>query len=166
MHQPWFRFVVGRHPRRTLARALGLAVLAYTLFGHSLLPVRVTGDSMAPTYRSGRLNLVNVWAYAGRRVPQQGDVVAVRLAGRRVLFLKRVVALPGDQVAFEDGVLFRNGQPEPEPYVRTARRAWQHDPVTLAPDQYYLVGDNRDTSQRGHVMGRVRRERIVGRIVF
>ena len=63
----WLKTVVlGRNPRRTLCRALILAVASYVVFGFVLLPVRIEGISMWPTYRDRQFNVANCLAYRWR----------------------------------------------------------------------------------------------------
>ncbi|MGE3275791.1 MAG: signal peptidase I [Vicinamibacterales bacterium] len=158
------RWVAGAHPRRTAARVLVIVAFSAALFGWVLLPVRGVGVSMRPTIRPGELVFVSRLTYLWR-APRAGDVVAVRLAGRSVVYVKRLVALPGQTVAFERGVLVVDGAPQAEPYVRE-RADWQMAPARLGPDQYFVVGDNRGMPRANHDMGAVRRERLVGTVVF
>ncbi len=163
--QVWlWRAVVGRHPRRTLLRAGGLMAVAFVVFRYVLLPVRVQGLSMWPTYPDGQWNLANRLAY-WRSSPRRGDVVCVRLAaGQRVVLLKRVVGLPGETVGFRNGRLWVNGRPLVEPYVQTPCD-WNVPERTLGPDEYYLVGDNRSMPAEDHVHGVAERWRIIGKVV-
>lgn len=154
------RIVFGQNPRRTTVRIAVLAIICVVTFGWVLLPVRADGDSMLPTYESGRLSLVNRLAYMSSK-PRRGDIVAIRLAGLSVVYIKRVVGLPGERVAVEDGQVFINGRPLAEPYVRH-QYSWNHEEVALGPDEYFVMGDNRRASDNGVVDG----ERIVGRLMF
>lgn len=158
------RIVFGRNPRRTAVRILVLAAISALLFGWALTPIRTEGVSMLPTYASGALKFVNRIAYVNGH-PQRGDVVAIRLAGPHVLYVKRVVGLPGERVRIAGGQVQIDGSPLLEPYVRH-RRAWDVDEVTLGPAEYFVVGDNRGMSAGDHDFGRVDRARIIGRVVF
>ena len=142
-------------------RILVLAAVSAITFTWVLIPVRADGDSMLPTYSSGRLTLVNRMAYVRSR-PRRGDIVAIRLAGPSVVYIKRVIGLPGERLAVLDGQVLINGEPLLEPYVRHQRRLWQLDELTLGPDEYYVVGDNRSASD----VGAVAAARILGRLVF
>ena len=155
------RLIFGRNPRRTTVRILVLAAVSAITFTWVLIPVRADGDSMLPTYSSGRLTLVNRMAYVRSR-PRRGDIVAIRLAGPSVVYIKRVIGLPGERLAVLDGQVLINGEPLLEPYVRHQRRLWQLDELTLGPDEYYVVGDNRSASDFGAVAA----ARILGRLVF
>jgi signal peptidase I len=154
------RVIFGPNPRRTTIRILVLAVACIITFGWILLPVRADGDSMLPTYSSGKLTFVNRMAYLGSR-PQRGDIVAIKLAGPHVVYIKRIVGLPGERLSVRDGQIYINEVPLAEPYVRH-RKPWDLDEVTLGNSEYFVAGDNRGTSDRG----RVEEGRILGRLVY
>ena len=119
---------------------------------------------MLPTYQSGSLNLVNRLAYLNDK-PSRGDIVAIRLAGPHVLYVKRIIALPGERISMSAGQVYVNGAPLIEPYVRN-RNPWDVPEVTLTSREYFVVGDNRGMRASDHDFGRVDVSRIVGRIVF
>jgi signal peptidase I len=185
----WLRVaLIGRRPKFTLVRIAALVVVSFVLFGFILLPVRINGPSMLPTYRDGRFNLVNRLAYI-RHEPRRGDVVAIRISGTEysraelwrdltrlrlnfgrlfrpsVMYLKRIVALPGETVAFADGRLLVNGKPQREPYVRYPCN-WELPSRTLGPNEFFVVGDNRAMRLEDHEFGAVGRARIVGRVML
>lgn len=159
-------FLLGRHPRRTLFRALALVTVVALLFQFVLLPIRVSGQSMWPTYRDGQVNFINRRAYHGDRTPQRGDVVSIRTSGTRVMFLKRVIALPGEEVGILRGQVIINGTPLEEPYLNRPVYPWNWRPRVLGPDQYLVIGDNRAMEQELHAFGVVQRERIVGKALL
>ena len=159
------RVLIGRNPKRTLVRILVMVVASVLLYNFVVLPVRVDGGSMLPTYRQNGVNLVNRLAYLFHE-PRRGDVVAVRLhAGEHRMYMKRIVGLPGETVAFHGGHLFINGKLLDEPYVKLPCN-WDHEPVQVGPDQYYVVGDNRDNPWEGHEHGRAPRQFIVGKVLL
>ena len=158
------RIVIGRHPRRTLVRVLVLAALSFITFRWVLIPVRAEGISMEPTYRSGSLNLLNRLAYRYRQ-PERGDIVGIKLAGPHVLYVKRIIALPGERILITRGQVYINGAPLAELYVRN-RRDWDVPEVKLTPREYYVIGDNRGMRAADHDFGRVDMSRILGRVIF
>jgi signal peptidase I len=167
----WLRIAaVGRNPRTTFVRAAVLAAVCLVIFKYILLPIRVTGISMMPAYQDHSVNVINTLAYIGRE-PQRGDVVGIRLtpggngSTPRVMYLKRIVGLPGERISFGGGRLMINGEPLEEPYEKGSCN-WNCAPVSLGPAQYFVVGDNRTMSQYDHVFGKVERSRIVGRAVL
>jgi signal peptidase I len=158
------RFVFGRHPRRTVVRIAVLAAVSFVTFGWLLTPTRVHGVSMEPTYEDSALKLVNRMIY-NIRAPARGDVVAIRLAGPHVLYVKRIVGLPGERVAIVDGIVQIDGEPLVEPYV-ARRQPWNYPEVTVGPREYFVVGDNRGMRIGDHDFGRVDARRIIGKLLF
>ena len=126
--------------------------------------MRAEGISMLPTYESGSLNFVNRLAYLYDK-PDRGDVVGIKLAGPHVLYVKRIIALPGERVFLTGGQVYVNGVPLSEPYVRD-RNPWDVPEVTLTGREYFVIGDNRGMRVKDHDFGRVDVSRIVGRVVF
>jgi signal peptidase I len=157
---PLSRVLIGKNPKRTLVRTFVLIAVCYVLFGFILLPIRVTGGSMTPTYRNGHIGLINRLSYL-RGMPQRGDIVALRFAVPRVVLLKRIVGLPGETVSFRQGILHLNGVPLNEPYI-SERGPLEVRDISLAEGEYFYIGDNRAASQ----FGKIERDRIVGRILF
>src|SRR5258706_13515393 len=103
-------------------------------------------------------------AYVFRR-PARFDVVAIRMAGPSVLYVKRIVGLPGERVEIVMGTVTINGAPLVEPTV-LYRLPWNMDGITLAADEYFVVGDNRSMRMEDHDFGRASRNRIVGKLLF
>jgi signal peptidase I len=158
------RVIFGRDPRRTAVRIGVLATVSFVVFGWVLTPIRVRGISMEPTYSDGALNLVNRVVFRIRS-PARGDVIAIRLAGPSILYVKRIIALPSERVAIVGGTVEVNGVPLVESYVRT-RQAWDVPEVTVGPREYFVIGDNRGMRVGDHDFGRVDARRILGKLVF
>jgi signal peptidase I len=148
------RFVFGKNPRRTAIRVLVLGAISFILFKWVLIPIRTEGSSMLPTYQPDKLHFVNRLAYSASQ-PARGDVVAIQMAGPHVLYVKRIVGLPGERVAIAGGEVHINGPALAEPYVRH-RRPWE----------YFVIGDNRGMSVGQHDFGRAEADRILGKVVF
>lgn len=154
----------GKNPKATLIRIAVLVTVCWVVFSFVLLPIRVTGISMLPTYPNQSLNLVNRLAYFWHE-PQRGDVVSIRLTGLHGLFMKRIIGLPGETVAFVNGRVLINGKILDEPYEKLSCD-WNSPPVTLAADEYYFVGDNRSMPQEDHAQGVKKRIYIVGKVLL
>jgi len=158
------RWVAGANPRRTAIRVAVLVVAAYITFTYVLLPVRGDGISMTPTIASGDLIFVNRLTYRFRE-PRRGDVVAIRMAGRSIVYVKRLIGLPGDRLKIDSGSVSINDEPLNEPYARK-RDDWSLNEVTLGRDEYFVVGDNRTMAMPLHDMGTVPRARLIGARIF
>ena len=157
------RVLIGRKPKRTLVRIVILVAVAFLGRAFVLLPVKVVGPSMSPTYLDHSIHIINRLAYLFHE-PQRGDAVAIRLlAGGHIMYLKRIIGLPGETVAFHHGQLYINGHPLDEPYVML-RSNWEHKAEPIGPDQYYVVGDNRAMAWDDHDKGRPTRDLIVGKV--
>ena len=159
----WLRVVlIGGRPKFTLVRIAVLAVVCFVTFKFVLLPIRIDGISMEPTYHTGQVNCINRLAYL-RHEPQRGDIISVRLAGNSVMFMKRVIGRPGETVAFHGGHAYINGQLLDEPYLKKPCD-WETDDIVCSPTQYYVVGDNRSMPFGFHSQGRAERDHIVGKL--
>jgi signal peptidase I len=154
-----------RWPGRLLRAAGLLLVAAAVLLVSGLLPlqaIRVPTDSMTPTISPGDHLLLDRRATAG---PLVGDVVVVHDPLGDGLIVKRVVAVGGDTIGFEDGVLVRNGRPVTEPYTPDFLDGVYYGPDVVPPDALYLLGDNRFDSEDSRNFGPVPADTVVGRVV-
>jgi len=159
----WRRIVAGRNIRTTVRRAILLALFCLLLFNYVLLPVRVRGVSMEPTFRDGSWHLAGLLRFVGRS-PRRGEVVVISITGgRRALYLKRVLGLPGETIRFSNGQLMVNGREQEEPYLAD-KGNWNLAETRLAEDEFFVAGDNRSVPEETHMMGTVKRDRISGGI--
>lgn len=156
----WSRWIWGARPARTLVRAVVLGAVAAVVFSGPARPVRVVGESMAPTLASGTLRWANLWRYRSR-APRAGEVVLVRIGRGRIMYLKRVLAVPGETLAFDRGRLLINGAERPEPYVRH-QGLWTSRAYTLEEGEFFVAGDNRAMPMEAHATGVADRRRIAG----
>lgn len=135
--------------------------------------IRVQGNSMQTTLRSGDVLWVTRFDYRNRP-PQRQDVVICYYPGRylprckriRQRFVKRVVGLPGETVSICDGVVHIDGRPLQEPYLdpRRNRRLYQMEPVTLGEREVFVLGDNRDSSNDSRRVGPISLDMLRGRV--
>lgn len=158
------RALVGTSPARTLLRAALLAAVLLAGSRFVLSPVRAVGISMLPAYADGQLLLLNRLAYHLGE-PARGDVVAIRLSGDAAVLVKRIIGLPGERVGIVDGRVFVDDELLAEPYVALPCD-WTVEDVALAPDEYYVVGDNRSMPVTLHDFGTATRDRLLGRLVW
>lgn len=123
---------------------------------------RVEGFSMEPTLHTNQYLLVDKVSYLVGS-PGRGDIVVFRfpLDPRRD-FIKRIVALPGEEVEVRGGRVLINGRPLDEPFLRD-RPLYNYPRRTVPPGQYFVLGDNRNNSHDSHVWDFLPRQYIVGR---
>jgi len=149
---------------RDLAVALGLA-LVIIIFLYQ--PVKVEGTSMAPLLSDQERIFINKFVYRFEPI-ERGDVVVFWYPlDRSKSFIKRVVALPGETVELRAGRLFVGGRELIEPYVPTNYLdGASYPPMTVPPDNFFVMGDHRDSSNDSRVFGPVARQFIYGKAVF
>ena len=125
---------------------------------------RVQGESMAPKLRQDDYLLVRRFEGHNRQ-PVRGDIVVVATPER--IQLKRIVALPGEHVAFSDGMLIINGDRLVEPYLHglPPYLGLDESNYALERDEYFVMGDNRTHSTDSRHYGPVKRVQIEGRAV-
>lgn len=147
---------------RTLASAAVYATLIVT-FGFQV--ARVEGRSMEPTLHDQDRLIVNKLAYHVD-APQVGDVVMLLHPNNPgPSLVKRVVAAPGDTVAFRDGVVVRNGTLTDEDFIPVDHRSFETQPSVVVPEgHYFVLGDHRNNSSDSRFFGPVPMKYILGRI--
>jgi len=160
----WTVWIWGRRPLVTLLRAVMLGLMFYALGRFVCQPVHVAGRSMEPTIHDGSWRLGNLLKFHNRN-PQRGEVVMITMAGWHAFYLKRILGLPGETIAFQKGMLLVNGRVVAEPYRKTFS-AWTMAPICIPPDEYYVAGDNRVMPQSAHMAGLTRRGDIAGGLLW
>jgi signal peptidase I len=149
--------------RRNAPLVLGVvAVLALiALRAFVAEPFKIPSESMAPVLEPGDQALVTKLGGA----PDRGDLVAFHAPRTGEVMLKRVVAVGGDSVGIEDGVLVVNGRQQREVYVADpdAIDSVYFGPVTVAKGSLFMLGDNRANSKDSREFGAVPADRVIGR---
>ncbi len=150
---------------RELLEVLLLTLILFFALRAVFLNFRVSGVSMLPTLHDGEYVFVYRLAY-WREPPQRGDIIVFRypLNPKRTL-IKRVIGLPGETVSVQNGQVYINGRPLPEPYI-LASPMYTAPPVTVGPDEVYVLGDNRNNSNDSHAWGVLKRHLIIGKAVW
>jgi signal peptidase I len=152
-----------RRLRRLLQLAAAVLVGLVVLLVSGLLPyqaIRVPSDSMAPSVAAGDHLLLDKLD----RDAAVGEVVVVRDPLGDGLLVKRVLAVGGDEIGFEDGILVRNGRPVAEPYTTDFLDGVYYGPDVVPPGHIYLLGDNRYDSVDSRDFGPVPASSVVGRV--
>ena len=136
-----------------------VAVLITTLF----LPIlQISGDSMSPTLEHDEIVVL-----LKTKKFERGDLIGFYYQGK--ILLKRVIALPEDEVAIDaDGNVYVNGELLEEPYV-TEKGLGDCDlefPYKVPGTSYFVLGDRRSNSvdSRNSVVGAISRDDIIGKV--
>src|SRR6202167_3284984 len=130
-------------------------------------PVRVEGTSMLPRLEDSDRLFINKFVYHVSAI-DRGDVVVFHYPrDPEKSYIKRVIALPGDDLRVDHGHVYVNGKLLSEPYVPSE---YQDDrsvaEMTLPPHEYYMMGDHRSISSDSRDFGPVQRSLIYGKAVF
>lgn len=141
-----------------------LFVALFALFMNLFFPrYAVEGASMEPTlHETERLFVSNLDIMT--RAPERGEVVILTSPYNGELIVKRVIGLPGETVSVRGGVVYIDGVPLREDYIREAPRytgTWE-----LGDNQYFVLGDNRNRSIDSHSYGAVDAAIIHGVVKF
>ena len=147
------------------------AVAIFTLFELAMPRSIVDGRSMEPNFVNGqRLVISRVHYWLGE--PERGDIIVFNSPKPRSenesALVKRVIGLPGDTIEFIDQQLYINGELVEEPYISEpcSRYRCEDEVWHLGPDEYFMMGDNRNVSNDSRAFGPVPQENVVGEVLF
>jgi signal peptidase I len=147
---------------RELVETVLLTLVIFFMIRFAIENYRIEGESMEPNFHNGQFLLVNKIQYL-LQSPQRGDVVIFRYPlNEKKNFIKRVIGLPGEKVEIRAGKIFVNGVRVPEPYPFNFAD-YDYGPVTVGPDEYFVLGDNRPYSSDSHSWGMVPTKDLIGK---
>jgi signal peptidase I len=160
---------------REYTEAILVAVLLALLIRTFVVQAfKIPSGSMIPTLVVGDHILVNKFLYRFRD-PARGDVVVFKYpVDESRDFIKRIVAVGGEEISIKDRQVFVNCKPV-EPSCRPIADPWAYyedrggftgetyGPVRVPADAYFVMGDNRNNSQDSRFWGFVRADKIKGR---
>ena len=157
---------------REVAEVVVLAVILYFGISFVVQAVHVEGLSMWATLDNDDYLIANKIDYR-LHAPERGDIVILRPpTNNSTDFIKRIIALPGEKLLIRSGVVYINGHHLVEPYIPDAwtfQNNWPTDGTdgqVIPPNQYFVMGDNRNRSQDSRFFGPITRDRIDGKAWF
>jgi signal peptidase I len=130
-------------------------------------PVRVEGTSMLPMLEDQDRLFINKFAYRFGSI-ERGDVVVFLYPNDQTKsYIKRVVALPGDDLRIDHGTVWVNGKALDEGYVPVKYQDDRSQPeMTVPQGSYFVMGDHRSISSDSRDFGPVPRPLIYGKAAF
>lgn len=162
-------------------------------FPERFLSFQIPSESMVPNLLIGDRLVADGWAY-WKKEPNRGDVVVFKYPrDESIVYVKRLVGLPGDKVELKDGVLFINDQEMKQAKLGAGETRDGYDfttyeeqlgekrhvlqkanfssfpnygPVKVPGNEYFMMGDNRDRSSDSRIWGFVRRDQLLGSMTF
>ena len=130
-------------------------------------PVRVEGTSMLPRLEDRDRLFINKFVYHISAIERNDVVVFHYPRDPEKSYIKRVVALPGDRLRIDHGVVYLNGTRLIENYVPEEYRDTRSMAEMVVPDDsYFMMGDHRSISSDSREFGPVERSLIYGKAVF
>lgn len=181
---------------RELLETILFTVIIFVAVRALVINYRVDGDSMVPSLRTGEYLLVNKAVYfhvdlnrlksmitgqpyVGPDVvylfeqPERGDIIVLTPPVRSDKpYIKRVIALAGEQISIYNGQVYVNGQALSEPYIAESPRytypfgTTGATEFTVPPGSVFVLGDNRNNSSDSHVFGQVPLDSVIGKAFF
>lgn len=148
---------------------LSIFVIIYLFF---YTPFQVRGAAMEPTYKHGAFLLSQVVKKGN--VFQKGDIVIFRTNnGEEIQYIKRIIGLPGEKLKIENGNVYINDQVLDESGYLTQHTSAmlggfvkEGEEITIPPNEYFALGDNRDHSNDSRVFGTVPVSSITHKIIL
>jgi len=130
-------------------------------------PVRVEGTSMLPMLEDQDRLFINKVAYRVGEIHRGDVVVFLYPRDHQKSYIKRVIAVPGDDLRIDHGRVYVNGERVPERYVpaRYTDDRSEADAV-IPPHEYFVMGDHRSISSDSRDFGPVERALIYGKAAF
>ncbi len=120
-------------------------------------PIVVSGESMQPTLDGGEIMVLNKISKIERF-----SVVVVDIGKEKII--KRVIAMPGETISCENGVIYVNDKKQEEPYSQGIQKDFTK--VTLSDNEYFVLGDNREHSLDSEELGPMKKEQLKGVVIF
>lgn len=146
--------------------AVFIAVVLAIFLG---MTTNVVGVSMEPTLYNGQKIYINRFVYT-ISAPKAGDVVVFLPNGNENAhyYVKRVVAVPGNHLVIQNGVLYVNGEESPFVTEKIVDAGIAENEFTLESGEYFCIGDNPWNSEdsRSANIGPVKEADIVGKVWF
>ncbi len=136
----------------------------------SVQAVRMLGSSMYATLHDGDVVEVDRNAYI-QRPPQRGDIIDFKPPDEASRdFIKRIIGLPGERIHITNSVVYINGQVLNEPYLPekwTYNNNWpaSGQDQLIPPQQYFVLGDNRNHSSDSRTFGFIDLGAILGKMI-
>ena len=146
----------------TLAAAVAIGLVIRTFL---FVPVKVKGESMQNTLMNKEIVLATKYDYLSGDFHRR-DIVICHYPDRGgTLFIKRLIALPGDTIEMHGGELYVNGELVNESDIdMNTPFTTNLGPYTLGEDEYFVMGDNRGNSNDSRAVGPLTRKMIVGHV--
>ena len=151
--------------------AIAVVIAAVLLFFFN--PISKQQQSIQPNFYSKATDIVSKQAYKLFGDMERGDIIVFKSSllddnGKPKYLIKRIIGLPGDTIAIEDGYVILNGQTIQEPYVAEQGMSGEMEEITVEEGKLFVMGDNRYVSQdsRSPAVGQIDEDTVLGKVVL
>lgn len=139
---------------------VALIFALYVLFAISYAFGIVDGNSMNPTLNNG-----DVFMYSRDSSVNRMDIVAIKFKSTGETIVKRIIGLPMEVIRFKDGAIYVNGNKLDDVIDVFTAPGLLGDCIVLGPNEYFVIGDNRENSVDSRSFGAIKREEILGTLI-
>lgn len=153
----------------TVQTFLIAAALFLVIYVFLFRPFEVLGDSMYPNFHDREYVLTNLISLRFA-APKLGDVIVFKAPpDPDKYYIKRVIGVPGDTVMVKDGNVYLNGKIlDQSAFLKSSVKTYggsflkEGQSVAVPPNEYFVMGDNRNYSSDSREWGFVRSDKIIG----
>ena len=167
-------------------------ILAMIIHIFIFVPTRVSGESMYPSLQNGQYLIVSKIGHVLHKDVNYKDIVIIdsRVQRERTwaddvlepldnylsifshnsqqhnIWVKRVIGKSGDELAFHDGYVYRNGEKLEEAYIKEPMEFSMHGTYVVPEGMVFVMGDNRNHSSDSRFIGAVPLDHVLGTVAF
>ncbi len=134
----------------------------------------IKGNSMEPTLKDGQEVKADLYYYKFHKF-QEGDIITLKFGTSDEIYVKRVIAVPGDKLQFKDGLLWLNGKELKEDYILDKNYKFSKDELRMVffdqeereipEDTVLILSDNRASNFDSRKFGILPTYNIIGKVM-
>jgi signal peptidase I len=140
-----------------------ILILVLVLRTYVFTPIKVNGTSMVPTLDGGEFMILTKY---NKNDLNRDDIVIVAIEHNDIKedLIKRIIALPGETVSCKDGIIYVNSKKREEKYGKGVTNDFEK--IKLGQNEYFVLGDNRETSLDSSESVAIKKSQIKGKANF
>lgn len=137
-----------------------IIILVLIIKSNVVAPIRVNGKSMNNTLKNGDIMILDIIGYRTSNLKRFNIVV---IDNGKDYLIKRVIALPNEEIEYKDNKLYINNKLVKDKYAKGKTKDFK---IKLKKDEYFVMGDNREDSLDSRYYGPFNKKKIVGKTSF
>ncbi len=155
--------------KNILASIMIAAIITVVIFLYLFLPFQIQGNSMSPALNNG--DRIIVIKKFNRKNLKRFDIIVFRNPLNTTdRVIKRIIALPGEEISIKKGTVFINGQKLFQPFLfqygDVIFNSVNINKIKIPKNSFYLMGDNRNSSKDSRIFGPVNSKIFLGKFFF